>query len=835
MRLLPRVEDCGPYGRRLHERRSSDRNKAGRRTAMLAVAAIVCGILSGFHGPARAIDVEGSEDSIAALGKYVQRITNSQPQSIPAEETGPAAGDAGRGALGENTYSLLVSAPTDDLTGRNDPIAGLHDYIQRVSNAQADRAPASIARGDGDVILPPFTQGVEAKTADRQKFADADSLFDALKGYLEKPDSPAPSDRPSPPPSPAHQSYVPAILATEVGSKVCLGCHAAQAEGFSHTLMGRLHTQGKLECESCHGPASAHVRSVGCAACHGDGGISRRPGMPSLAGLEPQYLVSAMKAYITGQRKHALMKALLSGLGEGELNKIALYYARQIPGRAQTPPVGEASAGQTDIDACAGCHGERGISVSSSVPNLAGQDARYLADQLRAFKYGAREKVVACAPCHGDHGISKTPGMPSLVGLDAQYLVSAMKQYVTGQRKNAVMKALLSGVGDEELNRIAHYYARQVPARAKTRAAGDPSAGKTASAACAGCHATEGVSANAAWPSLAGQDAQYLASALKGYKDGLRHDAVMTGLAASLDGRAINDIASYYASLAPSKPSATKDYAPGGHDPVLVRNGLVASLNERAINDIASYYASLQPDEPRSAGGAPGDHMPNLVRVSAPANGQSIGGIISFRKDDPGRTVEENNGICLNCHERGERVHWKGSVHETRSVACTSCHTIMKSVSAKYQLKTAFEPDTCFQCHKDRRAQMFRSSHMPMREGKIVCSDCHSPHGSTTEKLIRENSVNDNCYKCHAEKRGPFLFEHAPVRENCLNCHDPHGSINEFSLKMSRPRLCYECHTIGHGEKNGPRKSQFTMGRSCQNCHTQIHGSNSPAGAAFQR
>ncbi len=78
---------------------------------------------------------------------------------------------------------------------------------------------------------------------------------------------------------------------------------------------------------------------------------------------------------------------------------------------------------------------------------------------------------------------------------------------------------------------------------------------------------------------------------------------------------------------------------------------------------------------------------------------------------------------------------------------------------------------------------MLRSSHMPMREGKIVCTDCHNPHGSYSEKLLRANSVNENCYTCHAEKRGPFLWEHAPVRENCLNCHDPHGSINEYLLK----------------------------------------------------
>jgi len=226
-------------------------------------------------------------------------------------------------------------------------------------------------------------------------------------------------------------------------------------------------------------------------------------------------------------------------------------------------------------------------------------------------------------------------------------------------------------------------------------------------------------------------------------------------------------------------------------------------------------------------------HGPGSEHVRL-GGGRGVGGIISFRKNDTSRTAEENNAICLGCHERGDRTNWHGSVHDTRGLACTDCHTVMKSVSRKFQLKTAFEPDTCFQCHKDRRAQMFRSSHMPMREGKVVCSDCHNPHGSFTEALLKKDSINDVCYTCHAEKRGPFLFEHEPVRENCLNCHDPHGSINEASLKLSRPRLCFECHTIGHSQNSG-LNSVMTMSRACQNCHTQIHGSNSPAGAALQR
>jgi DmsE family decaheme c-type cytochrome len=226
-------------------------------------------------------------------------------------------------------------------------------------------------------------------------------------------------------------------------------------------------------------------------------------------------------------------------------------------------------------------------------------------------------------------------------------------------------------------------------------------------------------------------------------------------------------------------------------------------------------------------------HGPGSEHVRL-GGGRGVGGIISFRTEDDTRTPEENNAICLGCHKRGERTNWDASVHETRGLACTSCHTVMKSVSRKSQLKTAFEPDTCFQCHKDKRAQTSFSSHMPIGGGKMVCSDCHNPHGSFTEGLLRTDSINDTCYKCHAEKRGPFLVEHMPVRENCLNCHNPHGSVNPDMLKMSPPRLCFECHGFGHGQTSGVN-SVFTMGRACLNCHTAIHGSNSPAGFFLQR
>jgi DmsE family decaheme c-type cytochrome len=230
-------------------------------------------------------------------------------------------------------------------------------------------------------------------------------------------------------------------------------------------------------------------------------------------------------------------------------------------------------------------------------------------------------------------------------------------------------------------------------------------------------------------------------------------------------------------------------------------------------------------------------HGPGSEHVRL-GGGRGVGGILSFETDDP-RPVEERNAVCLNCHQRGERTYWAGSVHESRGLACTNCHTIMKAVSRTHQLKTVKVKDTCFQCHKLQRAQIQYSSHMPIRENKITCTNCHNPHGSTTEKLIRQATVNDNCYTCHAEKRGPFLYEHQPVRENCLNCHTPHGSNYEYLLKVARPRLCHQCHTMAHNSTTsggfGYPNTVYLLQNACGNCHSNIHGSNHPNGFFFLR
>ena len=227
---------------------------------------------------------------------------------------------------------------------------------------------------------------------------------------------------------------------------------------------------------------------------------------------------------------------------------------------------------------------------------------------------------------------------------------------------------------------------------------------------------------------------------------------------------------------------------------------------------------------------------------SAHAQAPTQKGLIIGYTKGSGTPVAVQTKTCLTCHAGGARDHWLGSIHQRNEISCSDCHNPMSKFSGDGLLARQSINDTCAQCHKDVRNQFDRRSHMPLPEGKMSCVDCHNPHGSITEPLLKTNTVNETCYQCHAEKRGPFLFEHAPVRENCLTCHTPHGSNQHASLTAPVPFLCQQCHAqLGHPNElhtpaslaNGAHPDERLMGRACLTCHAQIHGSNAPAGPKF--
>lgn len=227
-------------------------------------------------------------------------------------------------------------------------------------------------------------------------------------------------------------------------------------------------------------------------------------------------------------------------------------------------------------------------------------------------------------------------------------------------------------------------------------------------------------------------------------------------------------------------------------------------------------------------------HGPGEAHVEA-GGGRGVGDMITFRRETS-QAAGREDAQCLACHQKGQRIHWTASAHDTPTNGCTSCHTVMTKVSDRALLSRPTQLETCQTCHLVQAGKQWRNGHMPLREGKMACSSCHAPHGSPTRPLLQGVSVNDTCYGCHAEKRGPFLWEHAPVVESCMNCHDPHGSLRDNMLKVAAPRLCQACHIeTRHPTEARQPTNKFVIGRACQNCHQQIHGSNHPSGFAFTR
>lgn len=247
--------------------------------------------------------------------------------------------------------------------------------------------------------------------------------------------------------------------------------------------------------------SGGEAAASGCSGCHGDTGISETPGMPNLVGLDSKYIADATRAYKSGQRKHGMMKTLVSALTEAEINSIGLFYAMQKPAKAKTPAPGNKASGKAAATACAGCHGQGGVSTGAA-PSLAGQDAQYFAAAMNAYKTGARADAAMKAPaaslddtvikdlaayyadqapqpprvkkpmtteeiaercnrCHGVDGNSTDPRTPAIAAQRADYLDPVMRAYRKGERKSTAMAAMLDGMSDEEIAELATHYSRQ--------------------------------------------------------------------------------------------------------------------------------------------------------------------------------------------------------------------------------------------------------------------------------------------------------------------------------------------------------------------------------------
>lgn len=299
------------------------------------------------------------------------------------------------------------------------------------------------------------------------------------------------------------------------------------------------------------------------------------------------------------------------------------------------------------------------------------------------------------------------------------------------------------------------------------------------------------------------------------------------------------------------KPEKANPPAAAAHtDPDYVGSDVCLTCHEdqnrRFKNTVMGKVMLENPHSPEEARGCESCHGPGRTHVEAGGGKDTIP--IRFGKDSK-NTVAEQNAVCMDCHNRGSHMFWRGSPHESRGLACVDCHQVKQVLAVKGSTEARFnaplsenrqllksQPEMCLTCHPMRRAQLLRSSHMPYREGKVTCTSCHNPHGSPNPSQLIQSTTNENCISCHTERRGPFLWEHPPVVENCANCHEPHGSNNPQLLKVRMPRVCDDCHDSSrHPTQAQPLSSIKNFNRGCTNCHSYIHGSNHPSGSAFLR
>jgi predicted CXXCH cytochrome family protein len=219
-------------------------------------------------------------------------------------------------------------------------------------------------------------------------------------------------------------------------------------------------------------------------------------------------------------------------------------------------------------------------------------------------------------------------------------------------------------------------------------------------------------------------------------------------------------------------------------------------------------------------------------------------------------SAAENSERCLACHNTShDQSSFDRSEHKLRGVDCQTCHaphltgidagkrdagvrtqpqmfTLMRPAEEARWLKSSLlrksQPDLCYTCHKSVEGQFALPSHHRVPEGLMKCTDCHNSHGTRNQVMLRDTNW-EACVKCHTEKRGPFVFEHAPVKaEGCASCHSPHGTVNRMLLVRREGRfMCLQCHVDPQAPNVPHGRLSFTTRGECVRCHATIHGSNS--------
>jgi len=229
-------------------------------------------------------------------------------------------------------------------------------------------------------------------------------------------------------------------------------------------------------------------------------------------------------------------------------------------------------------------------------------------------------------------------------------------------------------------------------------------------------------------------------------------------------------------------------------------------------------------------------HGPGKSHSEDPSNKR---GLVTFARGEEGRS----NAACLTCHRADGKVgDFTRTAHAQNRVACVDCHASPHLKVSPLPARTAFRnddaplrtvrhlktpsADLCLSCHTEIRGRFRMPYRHPLGGQALACVSCHNPH---QDERRQARQANATCYSCHADKRGPWAYEHPPVTEDCASCHEPHGSVAPGLLKTSQPFQCLSCHSIAedrHGAEIGGTRFSRALYSRCTSCHGAVHGSH---------
>ena len=317
------------------------------------------------------------------------------------------------------------------------------------------------------------------------------------------------------------------------------------------------------------------------------------------------------------------------------------------------------------------------------------------------------------------------------------------------------------------------------------------------------------------------------------------------------DGDGVSNIEELNVGTAPGDPTSVPPAAPGAP------TTKPAAAATEAVGDGATPPAQDAEAASTSGGRAAPASSPDAVPDDARPSSRASQALASLDRlvmssawaDSSDATSNASAGVaeyvgietCAACHAK-EFQEFQHSTHARINIpagsgaqGCEMCHgpgsLHAQAGGVGHIINPRKDPSACFACHLDKKAEFRLPYHHPLLEGKMGCTDCHSPHGEDVRpwSATTLKDINEACFRCHKEQRGPFVWEHEALREGCTTCHKVHGSIHEKMLLARDSNLCLRCHTqvgfptIGKSSHAGrlPQGTCFSAG-----CHTAVHGSN---------